>query len=247
MNSARQMLKYKPMPEEESAQEIDGSNKGHRRRLREKFLRAGFSGLNDYEVIELLLTLGTPRRDCKQIAKAAIKRFKTLKGVLDASGEQLQQINGLGPINTFGILFIRQVASEYLKEKARELPVCGSSQTVHDYLCHSMRGLEIEIFKVLYLNSQNMLLEQEDVSRGTVNMTAVFTREVIKSAIRHQATALIFAHNHPSGNPSPSKQDREITRELVAAARLMQISVQDHIIICDGGYFSFAKEGLLNA
>ena len=110
-----------------------------------------------------------------------------------------------------------------------------------------MRGLEIEIFKVLYLNSQNMLLEQEDVSRGTVNMTAVFTREVIKSAIRHQATALIFAHNHPSGNPSPSKQDREITRELVAAARLMQISVQDHIIIGDGGYFSFAKEGLLNA
>jgi DNA repair protein RadC len=232
--------------EHENTAGQDYPNSGHRRRLREKFLRAGFSSLNDYEVIELLLTLGTPRKDCKQSAKAAIKRFKSLRGVLEASPEELREIGSLGPVNTFGILFIRQVASEYLKEKAKERPVCNSSQAVYDYLCLSMRGLEVEVFKVLYLNSQNRLLDEEDVSKGTVNMTAVFTREVIKKAIQNQATALIFAHNHPSGNPSPSKQDREITRELIAAARLMQICVQDHIIIGDAGYFSFAKEGILN-
>jgi len=221
-------------------------NEGHRRRLRDKFLRAGISSLNDYEIIELLLTLGTPRTDCKERAKEAVKRFKGLRGVLEASPGELQEIKGIGPKNAFGIRLVREVAGEYLKEKARELPVCGSSKAVFDYLYHDMQGLKVEVFKVLYLDSQNRLLASEDLFTGTVNMSAVFTREVIASALRHHAAALIFVHNHPSGSPVPSRDDREITRELVAAAKTMQIKVNDHIIIGDGRFFSFAGEGLLN-
>ncbi len=233
------MLKYPNMPSK-------NPSAGHRQRLRDKFLRAGLASLNDYEIVELLLTLGTPRADCKERAKEAIKRFKGLRGVLEASIEELQEVEGIGPKNAFGIRLVREVASAYLKEKARELPVCGSSQGVYSYLRHDMQGLKVEVFRALYLDSQNRLLAAEDVSKGTVNMSAVFTREVVAAALKHHAAAVIFAHNHPSGNPAPSQEDRDITHELVAAAKLMQIKVLDHIIIGDGRFFSFAGEGLLN-
>jgi DNA repair protein RadC len=228
-------------------QQTPDTGAGHRQRLRQRFIKAGLAGLSDYEVVELLLTLGTPRADCKQPAKEAIRRFKGLRGVLEASPEELQEIPGIGPSNAFGIRLVREVAGQYLKEKAKELPFCGSSQAVFDYLYHNMRGLKKEVFKALYLDSQNRLLEAEDISSGTVNMSAVFTREVMAAALKHHAAALIFVHNHPSGNPTPSPEDRAITRELTAAARLMQIKVLDHIIIGDGCFFSFAGQGMLEA
>ncbi len=221
-------------------------NEGHRGRLREKFLRAGLSSLNDYEVVELLLTLGTPRTDCKDRAKEAIKRFKGLRGVLEASQEELQEVKGIGPNNAFGIRLVREVATQYLKEKVKELPDCSSATAVRNYLFHDMQGLKKEHFRVLFLDSQNRLIEAEDISRGTVNMSAVFTREVVAAALKHHAPAVICVHNHPSGNPAPSKEDREITRELVAAMKLVNIKVQDHIIIGDHHLFSFAGEGLLS-
>ena len=221
-------------------------NAGHRGRLRGKFLRAGLSSLNDYEVVELLLTLGTPQTDCKERARDAIKHFRGLRGVLEATPEELQQVKGIGPKNAFGIYLVREVANEYLKQKMKELPECNSVEAVRDYLLHEMQGRKKEVFKVLFLNPQNRLIETEDISHGTVNMSAVFTREVIAAALKHHATAIICVHNHPSGNPSPSKEDREITRELVAAAKLVQIKFQDHIIIGDQRLFSFAGEGLLS-
>jgi DNA repair protein RadC len=220
---------------------------GHRRRLRQKFLRAGLNSLNNYEIIELLLTLGTPRTDCKERAKEAIRRFKGLRGVLEATRQELKQIKGIGPDNAIGILLVREVANAYLQEKARELPVCGSSKAVYDYLYHSMQGLKKEVFRVLFLNSQNQLIGEEELSRGTVNMSAVFVREVIEAALNNKAAAIICVHNHPSGNPCPSKEDRDITRELSEATRLVQISLQDHIIIGDSRYFSFAGEGLIRS
>ena len=221
-------------------------NEGHRCRLRQKFLRAGLSSLNDYEVVELLLTLGTPRTDCKERAKEAIKRFKGLRGTLEASLEELKEVKGIGSNNAFGILLVREVANKYLKEKVRELPDCSSAAAVKNYLFHEMQGLKKEIFKVLFLDSQNRLKEVEDVSRGTVNMSAVFTREVVGAALKYHAAAIICVHNHPSGNPSPSKEDREITRELAAAMKLVNIKFQDHIIIGDHQLFSFAGEGLIS-
>jgi len=218
---------------------------GHRKRLREKLLESGLAGFHDYEVIELLLTLGSPRKDCKQQAKEAIKRFKTLRGVLEAPPEELQQIDGIGPHSAFGIKLVQEVAREFLKEKILDRPVYQSAKEIFDYLYHSMRDLKKEIFRVIYLNGQNQVIEVADLFEGTVNSSSISPREVIESAIKHNAVSLIFVHNHPSGKSEPSKSDKELTRDLVYAGRIIQIKVLDHIIIGDNRYFSFAGEGLI--
>lgn len=223
----------------------DESREGHRKRLREKFTRSGLAGFGDYEIVELLLTLGSPRKDCKKQAKEAIKRFKTLRGVLEASPEELQQIAGIGPHNSFGIKLVLEVARAYLKEKIIDKPVYTSAQEIFDYLYHTMRGLKKEVFKVLYLNSQNQVVDTTDLFSGTVNSSAISPREVMESAIKHNAACLIFVHNHPSGDPEPSRSDKEVTRDLVFAAAIMQTKVLDHIIIGDNTYFSFAGAGLI--
>ncbi len=230
---------------EDTNTSANSSAAGHRKRLREKFLKGGLAGFHDYEIVELLLSLGTPRRDCKQQAKEAIKTFKTLRGVLEASPEDLQQIKGIGPHSTFGIKLVQEVAREFLKEKIIDKPVYKSSKEIFDYLYHSMRDLKKEVFKVINLNSQNQIIETSDLFKGTVNSSAISRREVIESAIKHGAASLIFAHNHPSGNPEPSTSDKELTRDLVHAACIMQIKVLDHIIIGDNKYFSFTGEGLI--
>ena len=218
---------------------------GHRKRLRERFIKAGLGGFQDYEIVELLLTLGSPRKDCKQPAKEAIKKFKTLRGVLEAPPEELQQIEGIGPHNAFGIKLVQEAAREFLKGRIIAKATYKSSQEVFDYLYHSMRGLKKELFKVLFLNSQNQLIEISDLFQGTIDSSSIYPREVVESAIRYNAASLIFVHNHPSGNPSPSRNDRELTRDLVYAANIIGIKVLDHIIIGDNRYFSFAGEGLL--
>src|SRR4030067_3867619 len=128
----------------------DSTAAGHRKRLREKFVKPGLKGFQDYEIIELLLSLGTPRKDCKQPAKEAIKRFKTLRGVLEAPPEELQQINGIGAHSAFGIKLVQEVAREFLKEKIIDRPIYKSSQEIFDYLYHSLRDLKKEVFKVIY-------------------------------------------------------------------------------------------------
>ncbi len=223
----------------------DDTHQGHRKRLRETFLKSGLAGFHDYEIVELLLSLGTPRKDCKLPAKEAIKRFKTLRGVLEAPAEELQQIDGIGAHSAFGIKLVQEVAREFLKAKILDKPLYKSSQEVFDYLYHSMRDLKKEVFKVMYLNSQNQIIDTVDLAKGTVNSSSVSSREVIEGAIKQNATSLIFVHNHPSGNPEPSASDRELTRELVYAGRIMRLKVLDHIIIGDNRYFSFAGEGLI--
>jgi len=218
---------------------------GHRKRLREKFIKSGLAGFHDYEIIELLLTLGSPRKDCKSQAKEAIKRFKTLRGVLGASLEELQQIEGIGPHSAFGIKLVQEVAREFLREKIIDKPVYKSAQEIFDYLYHSMRDLKKEVFKVIYLNSQNQIIEVAALFEGTIDSSFIPPREVMESAIKHNAVCLVFAHNHPSGNPEPSKYDKEVTRDLVYAASIMRIRVLDHIIIGNNRYFSFASEGLI--
>jgi DNA repair protein RadC len=220
-------------------------HQGHRKRLREKFLKSGLSGFYDYEIVELLLSLGTPRRDCKAAAKEAIKRFETLRGVLEAPAEQLQTIDGIGAHSAFGIKLVQEVAREFLKAKILDKPFYKSSQEVFDYLYHAMRGLKKEVFKVVYLNSQNQIIDTADISEGTVNSSAVSPRDVVEGAVKSNAAALIFVHNHPSGNPEPSNSDRGLTRELVFIGRIMRIKVLDHIIIGDNRYYSFAGDGLI--
>jgi DNA repair protein RadC len=221
------------------------THEGHRRRLREKFLKSGLRGFHDYEIVELLFSLGTPRKDCKPAAKEAIEKFQTLRGVLEAPIEELQQIKGVGAHSAFGIKLVQEVAREFLHAKILEKPFYRSSQEVFDYLYHSMRGLKKEVFKVLYLNSQNQIIDTVDLSEGTVNSSAVSPREVIEGALKNNAAALIFVHNHPSGAVDPSTNDKSLTRELVYAGRIMRLKVLDHIIIGDNKYYSFAGEGLI--
>ena len=221
------------------------SQEGHRERLRQKFLKSGLKGFHDYEIVELLLTLGLPWKDRKIQAKEAIGKFKTVRGVLQAPPEELQKIKGITHYNVFVIKFVQKVAQEFLKEQILEAPSCKSSREVFDYLNLSMRDLPKETFKVMFLTAQNRVIEVEDLFEGTLTASAVYPREIIEKAIKYHAAALIFAHNHPAGNPEPSDNDKQITRDLVFASNIMQIKVLDHIIIGDNRYFSFADAGLL--
>jgi DNA repair protein RadC len=218
---------------------------GHRWRLREKFLKGGLQGFLDYEIVELLLILGTPRKDCKQQAKEALKIFQSLRGVLAAPFDELQKIKGIGPHNIFGLKLIQEVSRRFLKERMMSRPYCHSSKEVFDYLYHALRDLRKEKFKVLFLDAKNQILEEETVFEGTVDSSAVYPREIMKKALRWDASSLIFVHNHPSGDPEPSVSDREITKELVFAANIMQLKVLDHIIIGNNCYFSLADEGII--
>jgi len=219
---------------------------GHRDRLRQKFLNGGLAGFLDYEIVELLLALGTPRRDCKQPAREALREFKTFGGVLEARPEDLQRIPGIGARNVFGLKLIHEVSRRFLKDRMMSRPVCHSSQEVYDYLCHALRDVKRERFKAIFLDPKNQVIEEKTLFEGTVDSSAVYPREVIRDALRYEASALIFAHNHPSGDPEPSLCDREVTRDLVFAARVVQIRVLDHIIIGNNRYFSFADQGLID-
>jgi len=218
---------------------------GHRSRLKEKFLNAGLEGFLNYEIVELLLTLGTPRKDCKQPAKDALKKFRTLRGVLEAPAKQLLEIKGIGAHNVFGLKLIQEVSRKFLKEKMMARAYCRSSKEVFDYLYHSLRDSKREKFKALFLDAKNQILEEKTIFEGTVDSSAVYPREIIKEALWRDASSLIFVHNHPSGDPTPSESDKEITLELVFAANVVQIRVLDHIIIGNNLYFSFADSGLL--
>ncbi len=219
--------------------------KGHRQRLKNKFLQGGIDSFLDYEIIELLLTLGTPRRDCRTQAKEAIKKFKTLCSVLEAEPKELEEIKGIGPNNVFGIKLIREVSRRFLKARMMNKPICNSSKEVFDYLYLTLRECKREKFKVIFLNAKNQILEEKTISEGTVDSSAVYPREIILASLQHHASSLIFVHNHPSGDPSPSESDKEITKELIFTAQVMQIKVLDHIIIGNNCYFSFADEGLI--
>jgi DNA repair protein RadC len=203
----------------------DKNLEGHRQRLREKFLKVGLVGFHDYEIVEMLLTLGRPRSDCKQQAKEAIKKFKTLRGVLAASPEELQEIEGIGPASIFSVRLIQEVAQEFLKEKVLDKPFCKSSKEVYDYLNFSMRDLSKEIFKGMFLNAQSQVIVVENLFEGTLTASAIYPREIVEKAVKHNAAALIFAHNHPSGNPEPSDDDKQITSNLVFVGNVMQIAV----------------------
>ncbi|RJR38419.1 MAG: JAB domain-containing protein [Desulfobacteraceae bacterium] len=219
--------------------------KGHRQRLRQKFEEGGIERFSDEELIEFLLTLGTPRHDVKPQAREALERFGSLSGVLSAPAEKLCEIVGIGPKNALYLRLIHQIAGRYLRDKALGRSFFGSSRAVFDYLFHSMRELKREVFKVLFLNRKNELIADQDVFQGSLTGSAVYPREIVGLALENKAAALVFVHNHPSGDPSPSPEDYSLTRELVWACQLLMIQVLDHLIIGRETYYSFADEGFI--
>jgi len=217
---------------------------GHRKRIREKFLEAGFDGFLDYEVVELLLTLGTPRKDCKQMAKEAIKKFKSLKGVLDADKSELITIKGIGPSNALGIIIFKEILMRYSKEKISPKILLNSSKLVAEYLQTKIGSKKEEHFVILYFDTRNKLINEE-ISIGTLNASLVHPREVFKKAIRDNVAQIIIAHNHPSGDFKPSEDDISTTKRLIDAGKLVGISIIDHLIITSDKYFSFKDNNII--
>lgn len=221
------------------------SNEGHRQRLREKFLNSGLDGFHDYEIIELLLTLGTPRTDCKQPAKDALKKWGSLKAVLEAPPKELKKIKGIGDHNVFGLKLTQDVARRYLADRIVDMDYIQSSEDVLNYLRHNLRDKSQELFMVIYLNGRNQILKMETLFEGTLNTSAVYPREVVKKALENDASALVLVHNHPNGNPSPSQEDLTITKKLKEAAKTIDIYIHDHLIIAGNDVYSFADHGLI--
>jgi DNA repair protein RadC len=218
---------------------------GHRRRLRERFLQSGLEGFLNYEIIELLLTLGTPRKDCKQSAKEAIAKFNGLSGVLDSTIDELQQIKGIGPSNAFGIKLFQALSERYSKEKIEPKILLESPRAIFEYLREKIGREKKEHFLMLCLDSRNKLIVDE-ISIGTLNASLIHPREVFNLAILHHASHMVVAHNHPSGDPLPSEDDIATTRRLMNAGKILGISVIDHIIVSKDRYTSLKEAGLIN-
>lgn len=224
---------------------VKKSSEGHRQRLRDKFLNSSLEGFHDYEIIELLLTLGTPRKDCKQSAKEALMKFGTLKAVLEADAVDLKTVRGIGDKNVFGLKIAQAVARRYLADRVVDKDFIRSSKEVLEYLQHNLRDKNRELFMVIYLNGRNQIIKMEEVFEGTLSTSAVYPREVVKRALDNEAAALVFVHNHPSGNPNPSKEDLTITNKLKEASQSIDVVVHDHLIIAGNEVYSFADHGLI--
>ena len=219
---------------------------GHRQRLRDKFLAQGIEAFTDAEIIELLLTFGTPRSDCKEAARELLARFGSLPAVLDAAPVQLQQVKGVGPKNTFALHFIQGVARRYLHQRVVGKEYVRSSREVADYLIHSMRGLQHEVLTVVFLDAAHAVIDATVVAEGTVTVNTIYPRELVKAALARNASALVIAHNHPSGSLTPSRQDSELTRSLYLVCSFMHLDLLDHLIIGAGDQvYSFADQGLM--
>lgn len=220
---------------------------GHRRRLRERFLASGLSGFQDYEVLELLLSLNTPRKDTKQPAKELIETFGSLHRVLEASTRDLCRIKGVGPANSFGIHLIKAAADRYLETRIMDRDVVADPDSLLAFLNQTIGYKSREHFMGIFLDAKNRVTASEVLFEGSLTASAVYPREVIAKALDHRAASLIFAHNHPSGDIHPSAQDIRITRTLVFALKFAGINVHDHIITGSDGYYSFAGQGRMAA
>jgi len=227
----------------------DGDDKpdylGHRQRLRERFLNGGHGALQDYEILELLLAQAQKRIDTKPIAKALIKRFGSFAGVMAATPEQLQETEGVGPVAAVMIKVVQTCALRMAQQDVLKREVIGSWKKLLDYLRMAMAEQKTEQFRLLFLDNKNALIADEEQQRGTVNHTPVYPREVVKRALELGASAIILVHNHPSGDPTPSQDDIEMTKEVAAAADKLGISVHDHIIIGRKGHTSLRSLGYL--
>ncbi|MFH1147304.1 MAG: DNA repair protein RadC [Pseudomonadota bacterium] len=218
---------------------------GHRSRLRKRYLKNGAEGLHLYEILELLLTYAIPRQDVKPLAKRLLREFRSFRGVLDATTQDLAGIPGLGEQSILLIKLVRDCSDLYLKHEILERAAISSPGELIDYCRSAMAGLKNEQFRCIFLNTKNRLLADEIVEEGTISQTVVYPRKVIERAIFHKATALIFVHNHPSGDVNPSRQDIALTETLKNAAGLIGVTVHDHLIIGESGHYSFRENGLI--
>ena len=218
---------------------------GHRARLRQKLADTGGEALHDHELIEYLLALAIPRRDTKPLAKELLRCFGGIGGLMAADWQAIAKVPGMGDTSVAAIKIVQATALRMLRNEVAERPVLGSWQALLDYLRADMAHLSIERVRVLHLNSRNMLIRDDHMGDGSIDQAAIYTREVIRRAIDLGSAALILVHNHPSGSPEPSRQDIDITRQIIDAGKRLGIAVHDHVIIAAQGHVSLRAKGLL--
>ncbi len=217
----------------------------HRQRLRARFLAGGANALADYEMMELVLFAAIPRRDVKPLAKTLIATFGGFAEVLSAPAERLMEIDGVGEAVVAQLKIVEAAALRLAKGKVIGKPALSSWAALLDYVTAVMGRSMKEEFRVLYLDRKNILIADEVQSQGTVDHTPVYPREIVKRALELSASAIILVHNHPSGDPSPSRADIQMTREVADAAKALRIAVHDHLVVGRGGTASFKSLGLL--
>lgn len=218
---------------------------GHRARLRARMLGGGDEALADHEVVEYLLMTAIPRKDVKPLAKSLIQRFGGLSGLFNADPRALAQHPGMGETSAAAIKIVALAARRMARAEVRQAPVLGSWRALIDYLTIDMAHLTVERVRILFLNHQNMLVDDWHVGDGSIDEAAIHPREVIRRAFDLGATALILVHNHPSGSPEPSRADIQITNRIAEAGRLLGIVVHDHVIIGRHGHVSLKAKGLI--
>ncbi len=217
---------------------------GHRQRLKERFQKSGRDGLHDYELLELLLSFAIPRRDTKGLAKELIRRYGSFAAVFDQ--HDLAKVPGMGEHSATLLLAVKASMQAYLESESLDNPVLDSPQKTISYLRGELGGLAKEAFMVLCLNSAGEVTARETISRGTINQTAVYPREVIEAAIRHNSAAIILVHNHPSGSLKPSQHDHELTSSLSELGQSLGITVHDHIIVTRESAYSLKLERIIS-
>jgi len=218
---------------------------GHRDRLRARFEKHGGDALEDYELLELYLYRSLPRRDVKPLAKTLLARFGSFAEVIAAPIEELVEVKGVGKRTAMDLKFIKAAADKLGQQSILGRPVLGSWSALLDYCRTVMQFERNEQFRVLFLDKKNRLIADEVMGKGTVDRAPVYPREVLKRALEHGATAIILAHNHPSGDPTPSRGDIKMTEDVVKAAHAINITVHDHLIIGRERIASFRSLGLI--
>jgi DNA repair protein RadC len=218
---------------------------GHRERLRTRFLKGGADAMPDYELLELTLFAAVPRKDTKPLAKALMARFGSFAEVIAAPRERLMEMPGVGEAVASHLKIVEAAARRAAQTKVIKRPALSSWAALLDYCTAAMAREPAEQFRVLFLDRKNILIADEVQSRGTIDHTPVYPREIVKRALELSATAIILVHNHPSGDPTPSRADIEMTRDIEKAAKALHITVHDHLVIGRAGHASFKSLGLL--
>ena len=232
-------------PDSPAAHTAPAGAEGHRTRLRARLLTAGPESLADHEMLEMILFLALPRRDTKPIARALLARFGSYTAAIAAPLQDLRGIEGLGEAGAAALKTVQAAALRLARAELVNRPLLANWDRLIEYLTAALARERVEQFRVLFLDNRNRLLADEMQARGTVNHTPVYPREVVKRALELQASALILVHNHPSGDPSPSREDVAMTLEVKEAAAALSLVLHDHLIIGNGRWLSFRREGLL--
>lgn len=221
------------------------ASSGHRERLRSRLLEGGGDAFHDYELLEYLLALAIPRRDTKALAKDLLAEFGSLAALLAADPKELLRVKGLGEAAAAALKFVEATMLRSQRRSLEGRPVLSSWQALTDYLHAAMAHHTTESFRVIFLDTKNQIMRDEVLGQGTVNAAPVYPREVVKRALEIQAAAVILVHNHPSGDPTPSRDDITMTRAVIEAGRHLGLTVHDHVIIGRSGHVSMRAQGLI--